>query len=157
RTDIFAFGAVLYEMLTGKHAFEGKTRASLIGAILKDEPPPVSQVQPLAPASLDRIVATCLAKEPYDRWQTARDLLRELKWVATGGPASMSSVVAPASAKPSPRRMLVGAGASLLIGAAATALAIWIGARVTARVPQPIRLEIIPPPALPLAEYTPDR
>src|SRR4051812_29821192 len=64
RTDLFAFGCVLYEMLTGAKAFEGKTRASLLGAILKDEPPPVSKVQPIAPASLDRIVATCLAKDP---------------------------------------------------------------------------------------------
>ena len=84
RTDLFAFGCVLYEMLTGRNAFEGKTRASLLGAILKDEPPPVSTVQPLTPAALDRIVATCLAKDPDDRWQTARDLQRELKWVAGG-------------------------------------------------------------------------
>ncbi len=83
RTDIFAFGCVLFEMLTGRKAFEGKTRASLLGAILKDEPSPVSQVQPLAPASLDRIVATCLAKDPDDRWQSARDLMRELKWAAS--------------------------------------------------------------------------
>ena len=81
RTDLFAFGCVLFEMLTGRKAFEGKTRASLLGAILKDEPPPISKVQPIAPASLDRIVATCLAKDPDDRWQTARDLKRELKWV----------------------------------------------------------------------------
>jgi serine/threonine protein kinase len=91
RTDIFAFGAVLYEMLTGQHAFEGKTRASLIGAILKDEPPPVSRVQTLAPTSLDRVVATCLAKEPDDRWQTARDLLRELKWVSSGATVATSA------------------------------------------------------------------
>jgi serine/threonine-protein kinase len=90
RTDLFAFGCILFEMLTGKKAFEGKTRASLLGAILKDEPPPVSQVldgrsaTALAerPDALDRIVQTCLAKDPDDRWQTARDLLRELKWVS---------------------------------------------------------------------------
>jgi serine/threonine protein kinase len=87
RTDIFAFGAVLFEMLTGRPAFEGKTRAQLLGAILKDEPPPVSTLQPHAAAALDRVVATCLAKDPDDRWQTARDLLRELKWAAAEGSA----------------------------------------------------------------------
>ena len=85
RTDIFAFGCVLFEMLTGKKAFEGKTRASLLGSILKDEPPRVSTVQPLAPASLDRLVSTCLAKDPDDRYQSARDLLRDLKWIASDG------------------------------------------------------------------------
>ncbi len=84
RTDIFAFGALLFEMITGRTAFEGKTRASLLGAILKDEPPPVSRDQPTAPAALDRIVGTCLAKDPDDRYQSARDLLRDLKWVASG-------------------------------------------------------------------------
>ena len=82
RTDIFAFGAVLYEILTGRKAFEGKSHATLIAAIISHDPPPVSQVQPIAPASLNRIVATCLAKDPDDRWQSARDVMRELKWVA---------------------------------------------------------------------------
>ena len=84
RTDIFAFGALLFEMLTGRTAFEGKTRASLLGAILKDEPPAVSRTQPLAPAALDRIISTCLAKDPDDRYQSGRDLLRDLKWAASG-------------------------------------------------------------------------
>src|SRR5205085_3057177 len=88
RTDIFAFGCVLFEMVTGRKAFEGKTRASLLGAILKDEPPAISQVQPVSPPALDRIVQTCLAKDPDDRWQTARDLLRELQWVAGGAPGT---------------------------------------------------------------------
>jgi len=82
RTDIFAFGVLLYEMLTGRKAFEGKSHASLMGAILKDEPPPMSTLQPLTPSALDRSVRTCLAKDPDNRWQTARDLHRELKWVA---------------------------------------------------------------------------
>jgi eukaryotic-like serine/threonine-protein kinase len=85
RTDIFAFGALLFEMLTGRPAFEGKTRASLLGAILKDEPPRISTLTPLAPPSLDRIVATCLAKDAEDRYQSAGDLLRDLKWIAAGG------------------------------------------------------------------------
>ena len=84
RTDIFAFGAVLYEMVTGKKAFEGKSQASLIAAILQSDPPPISALQPLTPPALDRIVGTCLAKDPDDRWQTARDLMLELKWVASG-------------------------------------------------------------------------
>ena len=80
RTDIFAFGAVLYEMLTGRKAFEGKSQANLIAAILKDDPPPMAASQPLTPPMLDRIVKKCLAKEPDKRWQTASDLAQELKW-----------------------------------------------------------------------------
>ena len=80
RTDIFAFGTVLYEMVTGKKAFTGKSQASLISAILKDDPVPVSQVQPLAPPGLDRVVKTCLAKDPDDRWQSAHDVATELMW-----------------------------------------------------------------------------
>ena len=71
RTDIFAFGAVLYEMLTGRKAFEGKSHASLIGAILEHDPAPVSTLVPSAPAALDRVVRKCLAKSPDDRWQSA--------------------------------------------------------------------------------------
>lgn len=85
RTDIFAFGAVLYEMHTGRKAFAGKSHASLIGAILKDEPPPVSSVQPAAVPSLDHIIQRCLAKDPDERWQTAADVMRELKWLSTTG------------------------------------------------------------------------
>src|SRR5215510_12335795 len=81
RTDIFAFGAVLYEMVTGEKAFEGKSQASLIGSILKDTPRPISELQPMAPASLDRVVKICLAKDPEDRWQTTHDLRLELSWV----------------------------------------------------------------------------
>ena len=84
RTDIFAFGAVTYELATGHKAFEGKSQASLIAAILEREPPPISTVRPLTPSTLDRIVATCLAKKPDDRWQSARDLLRELQWLKEG-------------------------------------------------------------------------
>ena len=86
RTDIFAFGAVVCEMLTGKKAFNGKSRASVIGAIMHAEPPAIATLT-LTPAALDRIVRTCLAKDPDNRWQSARDLSRELQWVAHGRPA----------------------------------------------------------------------
>ena len=82
RTDIFAFGCVLHEMLTGQKAFEGKTHASLIAAILEREPPPVTALQPLAPALVDAIVRKCLAKRADDRWQSAADLASALRWAA---------------------------------------------------------------------------
>jgi len=94
RSDIFAFGTVLYEMLTGKPAFSGRTKASMIAAILSSEPPALSTVQPLAPPALERVINQCLAKDPDERWQSAGDIARELKWIAEGG--SHSSAVVPA-------------------------------------------------------------
>jgi serine/threonine-protein kinase len=91
RTDLFALGLVLYEMLTGAKAFTGRTAASLISAILKDQPPPLSVTQPLTPALLDRLVRRCLAKDPDDRWQTARDLRAELQWIRESGGEEVSS------------------------------------------------------------------
>jgi Tol biopolymer transport system component len=85
RTDIFAFGALVYEMVTGKKAFEAKTRVLLIAAIAATDPPPLSSIEPTAPAALDHLVRTCLAKDPADRWQTAREVLAELEWIAAGG------------------------------------------------------------------------
>ncbi len=82
RTDIFALGAVLYEMATGKRAFNGTSQASLIAAILKEDPAPIATYQPLSPRSLDRAVSTCLAKDPEDRWQSARDVAHELRSIA---------------------------------------------------------------------------
>src|SRR5258706_11492379 len=85
RTDIFPFGAVVYEMATGKRAFEGKSQASLIAAILEREPPAMSSLQPMTPPALDRVVRKCLSKEPDKRWQAASDVCDELKWIAEGG------------------------------------------------------------------------
>src|ERR1700758_1113326 len=85
RTEIFAFGEVLYEMVTGKPAFSGKSRASLIAAILTSEPPPIETLQPVMPVWLGRVVKKCLAKDPDERWQSASDLAAELNWIAEAG------------------------------------------------------------------------
>ena len=99
RTDIFAFGAVLYEMVTGKKAFEGKSQAALIGAIMHSEPPPLTRHEPLAPPMLDRVVRKCLAKDPESRWQTARDLVTQLTWIAEGGAQPAASGSGPAQGR----------------------------------------------------------
>jgi eukaryotic-like serine/threonine-protein kinase len=85
RSDLFAFGAVVYEMVTGKSAFDGKSAASVIAAILEREPPALSSLQPLTPRALDHVVSQCLAKDPDQRWQSGGDLMRELKWIADIG------------------------------------------------------------------------
>ena len=86
RSDIFSLGAVLYEMVTGKRAFEGKSAASTIAAILASEPKPISSLQPTSPAALDRVVKTCLAKDPDDRFQSVHDLKLQLQWIGIAGP-----------------------------------------------------------------------
>jgi eukaryotic-like serine/threonine-protein kinase len=103
RSDIFSFGMVLYEMLRGKRAFEGASAASVIAAILERPAPSVAEV---APPSLDRVLKTCLAKDPEERWQTARDLRRELDWIAN--PPAESAPTA------GPRRLLPWAVAVVL-------------------------------------------
>ncbi|MEO8359106.1 MAG: protein kinase, partial [Vicinamibacteria bacterium] len=85
RTDIFALGVLLYEMATGRKAFSGKNRTSLIAAIVSSQPPAISTVQGMSPPALDHIVRKCLEKDPDDRWQSARDVAAELQWVSEGG------------------------------------------------------------------------
>ena len=93
RTDIFAFGEVLYEMATGKPAFSGASRASLIAAIMTTEPPPISQLQPLTPPALERVVNKCLAKDPDERWQSASDLASELQWMSTASKTTTQAAI----------------------------------------------------------------
>jgi len=85
RSDIFAFGCVLYELLTGHRAFEGKSASSIMASVLATNPKPIAELVPLTPPALERIVQRCLAKDPEDRWQTARDVAAELQWVSQGG------------------------------------------------------------------------
>jgi serine/threonine protein kinase/Tol biopolymer transport system component len=96
RSDIFSLGTVLYEMLTGKRAFDGKSQLSIASAILEKDPAPIAASVPLTPPALDHAIGRCLAKDPDDRWQTARDLALELKWVAT--PAASTDSARPVAA-----------------------------------------------------------
>ena len=120
RSDLFSFGVVLYEMATGKRPFEGKSQASLIASIMKEEPRPISMLQPMTPPTLERAVKQCLAKEPDDRWQTAGDLKRELSWIVQGG----SQIGIPAPVATQRRRRL---HASWLIAAVAVVAALALG------------------------------
>jgi predicted Ser/Thr protein kinase len=138
RTDIFAFGATLYEMATGRKAFSGTSQASLIGAILHTDPGPVSSVQPATPPALDRIVKTCLAKDPEERWQSAADVKRELKWIAEGSDAG---VVAPSLPRRARRWLPWGVAAAAMLLAAAVAVR---SRRPVAPRPEPMLLSIVP-------------
>ena len=112
RSDIFALGAVLYEMLTGVRAFQGKNKTSLIGAIVSGEPRPVSSLQPLTPPALEHVIGKCLAKEPDDRWQSAHDIAEELKWISESG--SQAGVAAPLTVKRKTRERLAWSLAAVL-------------------------------------------
>ena len=110
RTDIFAYGAVVYEMVTGKKAFEGKSQASLIAAILERDPAPMSSLQPVSTPTLDRVVKKSLAKSADQRWQSAKDLHDELAWIASAGidAGAGAPAAAPASRRMEARPGLVG-------------------------------------------------
>ena len=151
-SDIFAFGAVLYEMVTGKRAFTGATQASVIASILKDTPPPPSALQPLSPAILDGTIATCLAKSPDDRWQTAGDVGRQLKLIqasSTAGSVARGSTISdlaiPSTRSRSTRWAAVLAG--VLAVAMVVALVTPILRRTSAPAP-PVRFSVITPATL---------
>ncbi len=148
RTDIFAFGSVLYEMITGKKAFEGKTQTNLVAAILERDPPPITTVQPLAPPLVDAIVRKCLAKNPDDRWQTASDLGSALRWAAEGANATSSGATAVArTPRTGAHRVANGAVAAAgILGSVAIGLA--VGGRYMSTVATPaalVRFEVQPP------------
>jgi eukaryotic-like serine/threonine-protein kinase len=120
RTDIFAFGSVLYEMVTGRKAFAGASQASLIASILEKQPEAITSVQPLAPGALDHVVRKCMAKDPDERWQSAADVASELRWASETSAAAVSQPrpVADGRRRPALLRILA-AAALVLLGLAA--------------------------------------
>jgi len=143
RSDIFSLGAVIYEMATGKKAFQAKSQASLIAAILEHEPEPISTVRPMVPVALDRIVRTCLTKNPDDRFQSAHDLKLQLEWIRDAG--SQAGVPAASLLSRPARRVWLSVVVGTVLVALIAALAAW---HFTAR-PEPqvaITRFTIPPP-----------
>ncbi len=142
RTDIFAFGATLYEVATGRKAFSGTSQASLISSIMSFEPAPISSIQPMSPAGLDRVVKVCLSKDPEDRWQSAHDLAGELRWIQQAGSGAWEGARIQKRPPLSQRIAFAAAGFFLLTSLALT-IAYFRGE--TARRARPIRLQMVAP------------
>jgi len=140
RSDIFSLGAVLYEMVTGKRAFEGKSRLSIASAILEKEPAPISSIKPVTPPALDYALQKCLAKVPDERWQSASDLASQLKWIVEG-----SSEVASLPARSSRTKWREVVLGGLVLSLAALFLADAYSHRHIDQ-PAPMAASILPPP-----------
>ncbi len=131
RSDLFALGAVLYEMLTGARPFEGKSQLSVASAILEKEPAPIAVTQPLTPPALEYVIKVCLAKNPEDRFQTAHDVALQLKWIAESGAEGRKSAAQELARESKPREFLgwaVAVGLALMLIASALW---WRGAKST--------------------------
>ena len=146
RSDIFSLGAVLYEMLTGQKAFQGRSQLSVASAILEKEPTPISSLKPLTPLPLDHAIRRCLAKDPEERWQTSRDLALELKWIAESG--AQTAAPAPMILQRKLRERLTwGLAAAVAILSVTAAVGWWRAARIS---PAPLQVRLsaeLPPGA----------
>jgi serine/threonine protein kinase len=143
RSDIFSFGAVLYEMATGKKAFDGKTTASVIAAVLAAEPTPISALQPMTPPALERLIRICLAKDPDERFQSAHDLSLQLKWISEAG--SQAGVAAPVIAHRRSRERIAWALAATGLFLAAVLALVFARSYMNQPKPNVTRFLISPP------------
>ena len=119
RTDIFALGQVLYEMITGQRTFKGTSRAAIISAILSSEPQPIAHVQPLTPPALEHLIRKSLAKDPEERWQSAHDIASELKWIAESSQSSPQAVAEKVGSRKNRERIAWALATLILMSAAA--------------------------------------
>ena len=144
RSDIFAFGAMLYEMLSGKRAFEGKSQLSLASAILEKDPDPIATIQPLTPPALEQVVRICLAKDPDDRFQSAHDLKLQLQWISAGGSQVGAPAVVSSRRKKTATALRAATIAGWLLAVALGVLLIIYAGRLTSA-QQPVHTSIEPP------------
>jgi Tol biopolymer transport system component/predicted Ser/Thr protein kinase len=147
RTDIFAFGCMLYEMLTGRRAFNAASRAGMIAQIIASEPPPISTLRPMTPVSLDRVVRTCLAKNPDDRFQTAHDVMLALQWIRDEQTNPSAPLMLAGTKRRTGRERAIWALALVVAIGAAVGIAMWARSRI-ASLDRPMIAAIVPPRGL---------
>jgi Tol biopolymer transport system component/tRNA A-37 threonylcarbamoyl transferase component Bud32 len=147
RADIFAFGAVLFEMVTGLKAFEAETPARVLSAILRDEPARVSTLVPVTPAGLDDLIHTCLAKDPNERWQGMSDVARQLRWLQSALSSAKSGTAVRPATLPSRTRWLKWwpVAAAILLGVAAGAMSMRMLGAPRAAAPLRLHALLLPP------------
>jgi len=148
RSDLWALGCLLYETATGRKAFAGKTQASLIGAIMNSEPPPIAEISPLVPPALERLVRACLTKDPDERIQTAHDVRLQLEWIRDAG--SQAGVPAPVAVRRQVRERVAWALAATGLAAAGVSLFLQLSAPAQN---EPFQASILPPQDARFVQY----